>query len=275
MLFTKKQQVDERIVQILSEHHGIRTKELLAFIERRFGRTSDKSVYQEIAKLRSQGVVVISDKKIFLREDWIRNAEKFVKQALTVQLSYQAELINRLHEKGNVRLKATSLSQLGEIWSNTILLLIRDFKHLALYESVQYPWWILTNATVETALMREIRERRIFYWLIMTADSTLNREYQKLFHAKEGRIEFGKPIGGLNERYFSVIGDIVIRVKIPDSVTKLIANCFSSKKSIDINTLGEYSRLQNSRGQFVLDISLEPRTAKKVIYEFNRFFGVS
>ena len=260
----------EKIVSVLALHGPSTARQLLELIR---PTLTKQALYQELRKLTDDGVVIKVGKLYSLRFAWVLKLQELAERMYVSSLG-SAETLWLPTEKRK-SWKLPDIRHSLQLWSHLSMILFRTDPSKTLYEYVPHAWYHLINSQVEEQFQAILQKEKIKFYLIVGDDTFLDRSYEKYFKIAGTEISFSESsFSSIKDEYVSVIGECIIRVRFPLKLARELNKLFKTVKVWGSDEIATINRVLATPAHIKLEITRNPKNAKKLTKQFREFFGV-
>lgn len=276
MLAGYNQQLDEQLVFILAQNPNLNVTQIHNALLKRKESFAISSVYQELRKLQSAGVIIRIKGLYALHMSWLIRLQNFLSESIdqNMQGDILAPLIPEIGK--SYKWNFPCLSNVLYFWTQILLYLLKQEQPKVFFENVDHVWFQFAEDTAEKNFLDSLRIMKIPYFLTVQSDTSLDRSYKPLLKEIKGEIVFGRTpfVNQPKFTYCSLIGDFIIQVNLDVKITCSLDNLYSNSKNT-VNLLAtQILEVMNQRAKISLSLRHQPDEARKMRKRFVKFLGL-
>ncbi|MCB0322563.1 MAG: hypothetical protein KDD69_03285 [Bdellovibrionales bacterium] len=234
-----------------------------------------QGVYHELRKLQKRGVVVKVGDCYSLSLSW---AFEFVQFADRIYDNYVASAshLEILPEHNSSKTwHFSNLLRLDDLWVQAMVAIFTCSDAKEKFGWNPHPWFYFAQIEKVAQYYRLFKQRGWRYYSTIGGDTFLDRHYAESMDASFFEYRTGQaPVFDDMSRYYALIGDYIITVKLDAATTGRIEELFRSIRCLADADYQSVSRVLNSRGTLSLKLEHNPQKVKKYVRKFKEFFGV-
>lgn len=276
MLYAKKTTLADRVVDLLTFHPVLAFDQILKTLAAVGVVCSFQALYKALASLRSQGVLVVAQKKYSLNTVWV---SQVVQAVYFMESNYLSG--SKLHQvllpvvpKQKMTFRFPDLLSMDVFWGHVAVALAVQCPDKPFYFYNPHTWFFVAHMTESRAYFDALKRRRMHNYTVVGAQTSIDKWSAK-FHPIDVSEYYcaPKPLFG-NKLYLTAIGDYYIVVKIKADMAKKIDDAFS-KAVFNVNTENPpavVGRLFKQRSACTMSISLDSEKAAQFIKRISRYF---
>lgn len=274
MLLSPNPKIEEMLVAVLAERPNVTAKEVHERICAHYGQVSIQAVYQELKKLERNGVIFRHKRRYRLGLHWVLELASF---ADAVYDRYtEADVLGPLPEPNSppVRWTFHSIAAVVPFWTHLVLCMAQASKERICYEYMDHIWFHLCSSTVETKLLKAVKQLGVRHSIAVGGDTYLDRLYLEDVETQPPALRFGSsvfPPG--KEQYLSCIGPYVLRIKPKKEFLPVIEAFYGSVSARRPLSAGTAAAFVSQRSRFTMTLEHNPAKAARIKRSFERFFG--
>ncbi len=275
MLAGYSQQLDEQLVLILAKNPNLTVTQIHHALLKKKENFALSSVYQELRKLQSAGVVIRIKGLYALHMSWLIRLQSFLSESIDRNMRGDSLAALIPQAGSSFKWNFPCLSNVLYFWTQILLYLLKQGQPQAFFENVDHVWFQFAEDTAEKNFLDSLRIMKIPYYLTVQSDTSLDRSYQSLLKGIKGEIIFGRSpfVNQSKFAYCSLIGDFIINVILDAKITRSLNDLYSNSKNT-VNLLAtQILEVMNQRGKISLTLRHHPEEAKKIRKKFVNFLG--
>jgi len=275
MIFTKHQNLADRIVDYLAYHPYVSLREMRKDIELNTGRISYQAWYKSLRKLLDDGVIVKNNLNYSLNTTWaskLASLSFFVKSNyLNPKVAHSVALPQR--EKTKKKYKFPDLLTMDMFWGHVAVTLIIKNPGRPFYFYNPHVWFFVAHEFESKAYFESIQFYNVKNYTIVGSRSSIDLWSEKLHPKKSSYYCSPKPLFD-HRLYLTVIGDCYIEVKIREQMARQIDDLFKqtlfdSKRE---SPPDDIKRLFKQKSPCVMTIEKNKEKADKFARKIRRYF---
>ena len=275
MLCDTQHRLEGLIVETLAHNPSVSALWLQERIKLRYRAFSIQAVYQELRKLRKNGVVVKVGENFSLRTGWVLEVMELSDSMYDNYLCRPGaqELFPEVGQKNSWQLP--DLYSVGAFCSQLVLSVIQHSGQKMCFEYAPHAWYHLCPGPNEAQFLKALELTKCQYFLVVGSDSYLDKKYNEWFSQVSGEIAFGHHIQeSTREQYSFVCGDFIGTIKLPSAMRNSLDSLFMNVRSDHDVQVNEIMSLFRERIKGVVSLSNNPDKARRLQKRFKIFFGL-
>ncbi len=272
MLLQEFPSLEELLVLGLIERPGASAKELNQWLSEHGNKYSLRGIYKELTKLSGQGIVFKTGESYSIHLAWIMQLLALGDRAFEsyTQSPYLLETLRSGATKQVERF--SDLRKLDRLWTQLILALHTLHRGKTMCFWCPYQWFYLTQLFAVKQFYQAIDLAGHKRLHIIGTDTFLGRRALKDL-PKHGKYSFAEsPFHRERSTYYTVIGDMVLTVKLDTQTTDRLDELFSaiqSERDINPSDLETFFR---RRVRATLTCERDEVKAERLKKKFRAFF---
>lgn len=273
MLFQEHPALEELALRALVKEPGASAKRIFQLLNSQGHAYTLRGVYKELAKLTEQGILFKSGQSYNLRLAWITKLLAFGDQAFEryTAPSYLAGYLGGDYAKHSE--KFTDIRKLDRLWTQLIFALHQMYPSKIMCFWCPYQWFYLAHYFTCTQFYEAIDLAGFKRVHIIGTDTYLGRRALNDL-PKGGVYSFAEsPFHHERTTYYTVIGDIVVTVKLDEQVTARIHSLFQTVRSESELDPEVLEKVFGARVKATLRSEKNPKKAASLKKKFANFFG--
>jgi len=276
MIYTKHQNLADRVIDYLAYHPGASLPKMRKDIELAAGRISYQAWYKSLRRLQDDGVMVKNKQQYSLSTTWVSkltNLSYFMKSNyLSQQAKYHITLPDK--EKEKIRYRFPNLLTMDTFWGHVAVSLIIKNPGLPFYFYNPHLWFFVAHEFESKAYFESIQLYVVKNYTVVGSRSAIDLWSEKL-HPKGVSYYYCSPKSLYNHRlYLTAIGDYYIEVKIREQMAQKIDFLF---EKISFNPQKEHppagiDKLFKQKSPCSMVVELNKKKATRFSRKIQRFF---
>lgn len=279
MLFGFARKLEENIVICLLNLPQLSARSIQNQINIRMKkRFSIQAVYQELRKLRNEGIVVKRKDIYSLRLGWLIAAGNQVNLGYRnyfLKAAFQADLLP-LEGKRKV-FNFNSLVALLPFFANLATYLILQSRSKCYFEYIQHIWYHLVNPQDELQYISSVKQNNAKYYLISRSNTKLDKIYLKLMEGDKKTVVFGRDglfkNGSKNiSKNIGVVSTMVLEFRMPKKIEELYHSFYQNNNNLDKAL--DAQRVLNAKGKYSIVIYNNKLISQRIHNSFTDYLGL-
>ena len=274
MLLQKRSTLEELIVRTLAKHPAMSAKEILVSISATGFDFTLRGVYKELSKLENDEIVFKVKKKYRLRLTWLINLLAFADAAYDAytEANHLAELLDASDSK--IVQSFNNLHKLDLYWVQLMIALHKIYPDKVMCLWCPFQWFHLVHHYTVDQFYRAVDLSGGKRYHIFGSDTYLDKLALNNF-PKEAVYSFAEsPFKEETNKYYTVIGQHVLTVKLDRETTGKIAELFGT-----INSAADFNQAKVAAALLApvkasLAIEQNEGKAQRLKKKFSNYFGV-
>jgi hypothetical protein len=276
MILSGHSKLADSLVAILARQPELSAADLHNLASKPERSYSLAAIYKELAKLKTQGIVVKQKDRFSLSLTWLFELQEFVDR---VGVRYRNQDFLSTFLPGAVGKHSWSFSNLmsmDDFWNQILLALVSNFDGRSVLSWVPHPWFVLIHTEKERKLHSALRRLGRHFFTIFGGDAYLDHLAEKLYQKNIHTYSFAPgPFAKQVDTYLDVVGDYVLTVKIEGKLVSQIEKLFSSIRGRrDLDPLAAMEVLA-APAKIRMTLEKNSRLATTLRRKFEDYFGVS
>jgi hypothetical protein len=267
-------QLEKKIIHLLTDGSALSVNE----IQTRLGAVgavySVQAIYHVFRKLRRQGVILKVSNRFSLGLNWALDLLDLARQIESKLM--QSVPINQVLPAPNQQLSWSfaGLLALDDFWVQLMLILFERSSEKRMYNFCQHPWFYYAQQSKLEKFYRVLTRRQSKVYLVIGGHSYLDQEFSRnvskqLYCCSHAS---GKQVGGTTYLHVMVIGEYVIKVRLPKRIGDEIDNAFHTAQNKTVPTLLSLQRIISQQTHARLSVVHNSRLAAKLCKRFEALF---
>lgn len=276
MIYHTKNSIADRVVDILT----FNPSSTFEYIQQRLLIVGDpisfQGLYKALTVLRSQGVVVVAQKKYSLNAVWV---DKFARLAYFMESNYLSgsklhQILLPTHPKQKVTFRFPDLLSMDVFWGHVAVALAAQCPGKPFYFYNPHTWFFIAHMAESNAYFDILKERKAHNYTVVGSRTAIDK-WSAAFHPSEVSEYYCAPKPLFDHKlYLTAIGDFFVTVKIKANMAKKIDDVFSSIV-FDARTENPpitVSRLFKTKSSCTMSISLDSEKTVQFIKRISKYF---
>lgn len=277
MLFSSKVKLEDLIIEVLALKPGQTPKEIHSLLSKAKSSYNLSSVYQELRKLKSVGILVHKENTYQLRLGWVNDLSKLFRE---VEKNYLKSdnlhyLFPDISEKVQIDFK--DLKSLCVYWGQIIIGLAMKNQSQRFYEWAPYCWFDFSDVGEENQFREILLKKKLAYYLVIGHQSHSNKMVRESLDGVPGAVLDSVPAFSIEDNvYYSISSPYLLTVEISPIIHNQIANLMDAAENFrDINQFKlAFNQILLEEGKCTLSIEHNLNKVKKLTIKFNQLFGI-
>lgn len=275
MLLQIDEDLEEKIVRILSAQSPATAQELQRLLSKEGQKYSLQGIYKELRKLQREGVILKVRERYQPTLSWMYSVVDLSRSLQSNYLvrQYSGEILPQSGE--NRRWVLTDFLRLDDLWLHLIMCFFQQAREPVMYEWLPHPWFLIFGAEKEKRMNRCLEKHKGRIYAIIGGDSLLDKIYCKNWEGAPVQLNFSSgPFEDQRCCYYSLLDDFLLTVKVPKKEAEVIDKVFetSGTKAEASEKFEKY--LLNQKVRVPLLVEHNPEKAKVYRRKFKDYFGV-
>jgi predicted transcriptional regulator len=280
MLLGAKQNAEDFIIQILSQHGEYTAEDLKAIIAQQWHTDiSVQGVYRVLRKLYIEGIVVKQRQFYSLRVPWILQISELLDRMEDTYLK-EKFLVRYLPETNEEQYKwiFSNLIKLSDFYTQLVLAMIHSVPGSTLYQCYDHPWFTLSQLDQGSYVNGLLLEKTHAQYALISGNSFLDKYtttqwelFDNLYyhHVKGDHDILEKHPG----KYVSVVDPYVLIITLDTHTTKRIEDFYASITSVDQLKTERIMKLCTEKIRAKVVIKRDPEIVERYKKRFYKVFG--
>lgn len=274
MLLGISVQLENDLVLLLSEHGKCSIQSLRKLLSEKGRSASIQGIYRVIRKLVKEGVVIKEGQVYGLSLSWVVELGRVVERMQNTYVNYRyirTFLPSRSINKRTWRFN--NLMQLNAFWNHVLLALILDNPQQKFLHVVPHVWFRLVQPKQEQQYEKIMLSRAKRGYAICENNTYLDRWCSQAWDTKKFEFFFMAPQKNPRNVYVSVLGDIIVTVRLGARADSFIDELFQTSTSSHSLKQSSLAELLTMPVQAKLVVEEDEHKASTVRSRFIRVFG--
>lgn len=272
MLFSKKQTIEDYIVESLADNTRLTGPELLEKIQLKRGTTSKQAMYSVLHVLLADEVIAKIGTQYYLSKLWVDKVDSLLR---INNDKLQQESIFDLQNTESITYRFPSLLSCDTYWAHIFnLLIIWIPRDKPFFFWLPHEWFMIGRSKEDVEMFKLIqRERkRVFY--SVAGKTELDKKFKKQFTSKSAKINIGNTLPFKQNYYLNVFEDFIIEVYLDNKLVKKIENFYQKYDDITLANMLEFENLIKEKYPVRMKISRNTKKAAKLRKQLSKDFYI-
>ncbi len=271
MLVSKKQSIEDSIVETLAKNPYQEGPTLVGFIQQLRHSTTKQAVYSALKSLMESEIVAKVGKKYFLSRVWLHKILKLFEQQKRKELTNDA--IFDLQDGEYISYYFPSLLTCDTYWAHVFKLLTEWVsKDIPVFIWNPHQWFIVGRKTIETDILKEFSTKNKYAYYTISGNTPLDVEFKKTWTSTYVSIHIGKNALFPHTYHLNLFGDFIVEVFIDVGLAAKIDNFYKKNKKLTTETITTFEKLLAHRHFVRMKITKNKKKAimlrKKLVKDF-------
>jgi len=232
-------------------------------------------IYHHLRKLQTEGVVIKAKDRFSLSLTWAYECLHFADLVYSRYLESPShlELIPEDHSAKSWQF--SNLLRLDNFWVQAMIAIFSHSGAKLKFGWNPHPWFYFAQPDKVQRYYAMFKSRGWRYFSTIGGDTYLDQRYAESMDASFYEYRLNQtPVFDDMSRYYSLIGDYIIAVKLDQATSRRIDELFMSIKSESDIRYHQVSKALNTPGKLSITIEHNPRKAGRYTRKFREYFGV-
>lgn len=223
MLISKKQGIDDLIVESLAKNPYVKGPELLALINEKRPKTTKQAVYTALSALLDDEIVAKVGAKYFLSRVWIHKIEKALGQK-----GSSKDMIFDLKDGESVSYHFPSLLFCDNYWAHIVNILSDYLEKGALFLWHPHYWFVVGREKIERDILERLSSNGIYSFFTIGGDTLLDKDFREKWRSENVQINIADKRFPFNY-YLQIWNDFIIEIYIDKNLAKEVESFYQSE----------------------------------------------
>ena len=231
MLVSKKQSIEDLIVETLAKNPYTEGPILIALINKTRIGTTKQAVYSALSPLLKSETVAKVGNKYFLSRLWLYKVNQLLK--IQKEKEMVKDAIFDLREKETISYHFPSLLSCDTYWAHIFSLLIEWVpKDSPIFVWNPHEIFTVGRHQTEKGLFKEFQEKNKYAFFTTRGNTSIDMEIKKSWGSDRVSISTNDKINFANNYYLNIFQDFIIEVFLDEKVEKEINFFYQSYSKI-------------------------------------------
>jgi len=271
MLLQPKQNLEERIVQILARMGQTTASGLSETISNEGRAYSRQGIYKELRKLQETGVVVKHGKFYSLSLIWILNLTDLADSMFESFVGEEVSLDHLPAAGKKVSWQFSRLSKLDNLAIHLMLLLFQNTESKEMFQWLPHPWFELIHHEKELQLEQALKVGGYQVHVIIGGENYLDTLF-----TSEWPYNYSHAVGPFERErshYYCVIDQYILTWILDTETTQRIDTLFETVTGPEDLQVSAIMKAVQSAGNYSIRIENNLKKATSMINQFREYFG--
>jgi hypothetical protein len=229
MLISKRQSIEDLIVEYLAQDPYIEGPDLVSLIQKSRPKTSKQAVYHAMGFLIKNEIAAKVDGKYFLSKIWLLRLRN-----LLLDKDNPVDAVFNLREGESISYRFPSLLTADTYWAHIFHMLTEWIpENRPVFAWYPHDWFAIGRRDVERNIFDEFEKKNKRKFMSVQGKTALDQEFRKFWATKHVAISTNaKPIFD-NDTYVNVFDDYIIEVTIDRKLAGEIEGFYQEAKTLD------------------------------------------
>jgi hypothetical protein len=272
MLFSKKQTIEDYVVEALADNTRLTGPELLKIIHERRGKTSKQAMYTVLQTLLVDEVIAKIGTQYYLSKLWIDKVDQHFK---INNEKLQQESIFNLQDKESITYRFPSLLSCDTYWAHIFnLLIVWIPRDRPFFFWLPHEWFIIGRSKEDIEMFKLIQRERKLVFYSVSGKTELDKKFKKQLTSNSAKINIGNTLPFKQNYYLNVFDDFILEIYLDKKLTEKIENFYKKHNDITLANMTEFENLIKEKYPVRMKISRDKKKAAKLRKQLSKDFYI-
>lgn len=273
MIKSKKQSIEDIIVETLAENPYTEGPVLVELIKKKRPKTSKQAVYIALKTLSTDEIVAKIGSKYFLSRLWLNKISKlfeFQKENEIIK-----DVVFKLKDKESISYRFPSLLTCDTYWAHSVNLLIDWLPpNKPVFIWNPHNIFVIGREEVEEDIFRAFEKDRKYGFYVTRGKTLLDKEFKKTWTSKNVSIHTDDNISFEDNYYLNIFDNFIIEVFISKELAQEIDTFYAKDKELSSADILFFKNLLSEKYPVRMKISRNKTKADRLRKKLAKHFFI-